>query len=393
MGTVHGLGVGVGFGGGIPWHPTALGSKLFAFYDSTLGLTMASAPALVDGNMEAAGIGAWTALRASAAKDASIYHAGTQSLRVYESGAGTPCYYQTICTVGERLYVTGWTRGDGVSAVAVGDWSLGTRFFSGTTAAAWEARTGEATVQSTQFTVNGAGVGSQVWLDDLTIANKSVNAWADQSGNGHHLIQGTATNKPYIKTVSGRNLVYLDGTSDCVYSSEAASTWNFLHDGTGMTVVQGWYSDAAAAVQDYLMDQRCLSSTTPALAIYQNVAAANMQWAVGSGIGGNWSFIKSGGTVPAGAPHVQSCRYSEAGSPQVTCRVDGADVYRGVRDGPVPDPAAAPQTLYLGCFAPASAHFLTGGLGRIIICNSYLTDAELVQAERWCAQSVGLVLP
>jgi hypothetical protein len=64
--------------------------------------------------------------------------------------------------------------------------------------------------------------------------------WTDQIG-GSTLAQSTGTQVPVLNA-SDANLgnqasITLDGTDDNIVSNLAASSWNFLHDGTGATVL------------------------------------------------------------------------------------------------------------------------------------------------------------
>jgi hypothetical protein len=69
------------------------------------------------------------------------------------------------------------------------------------------------------------------WRGDLTDTATNFD-WLDKSGNGHTLRQATAADKPTIVTpaeIASRSALRFDGTSDFLASTEAASTWTFLH--------------------------------------------------------------------------------------------------------------------------------------------------------------------
>jgi hypothetical protein len=61
--------------------------------------------------------------------------------------------------------------------------------------------------------------GLKLWLKADQISGSdgdAVGTWSDQSGNGYNLTQGTAANKPTLKTniKNGRSIVRFDGTND-----------------------------------------------------------------------------------------------------------------------------------------------------------------------------------
>jgi hypothetical protein len=69
------------------------------------------------------------------------------------------------------------------------------------------------------------------WRGDTTDTATNFD-WIDKSGNGHILRQATVADKPTIVTpaeVGGEPALRFDGTSDFLASTEAASTWTFLH--------------------------------------------------------------------------------------------------------------------------------------------------------------------
>lgn len=97
----------------------------------------------VDGNMEAAGVGAFTPSHAVLTKEVAAPHSGTQSLRVTMDGTAT---YgrgnQFYLTAGEIYRMTGWYHGDGVTNYPLIAHGVGTSFVTGGTSAAWASYAG-----------------------------------------------------------------------------------------------------------------------------------------------------------------------------------------------------------------------------------------------------------
>lgn len=97
-----------------------------------------SAELLVDGNMETAGVAAWTAVNsATLTKETASPHGGAQVLRIARNGSNNPGASQTILTVGKTYRVTGYCRSDGSASPRVQD-SVNTAF-TGTTSTSWQA--------------------------------------------------------------------------------------------------------------------------------------------------------------------------------------------------------------------------------------------------------------
>jgi len=72
----------------------------------------------------------------------------------------------------------------------------------------------------------------------VTSNNTFVSQWRDQSGNGNHFSQATEANQPIYNHVDdgyweGKPSLEFDGVGTFLDSDKGASTWRFLHDGTG----------------------------------------------------------------------------------------------------------------------------------------------------------------
>jgi hypothetical protein len=73
-----------------------------------------SAEKLIDGDMETAGVGSWTAGNdAILSKETTNPLVGTQVLRITYDGTNSPSARQIVLTVGDTYRITGYCRGDG----------------------------------------------------------------------------------------------------------------------------------------------------------------------------------------------------------------------------------------------------------------------------------------
>jgi hypothetical protein len=90
---------------------------------------------LVDGDMEASGVGVWSPYHMTITKSAGAVNDGAQILRTAWDGVDSGLARQTILTVGKTYRVTGWARSGGDSIPKI--YVLGTRW-TGTTSTEWQ---------------------------------------------------------------------------------------------------------------------------------------------------------------------------------------------------------------------------------------------------------------
>jgi len=90
--------------------------------------------------------------------------------------------------------------------------------------------------------------GLKAWYDasdtsSISLSGSAVTQWNDKSGNGFHVTQGTAAQRPSsgINTINSKNVLTFGG--DDVLSASTASDWTFLHNSTGSTVFAVAISD------------------------------------------------------------------------------------------------------------------------------------------------------
>lgn len=90
----------------------------------------------------------------------------------------------------------------------------------------------------------------KVWLDasdtsTISLSGSEVTQWTDKTANGYAFTQGTSANRPLsgTRTQNSKNVIDFDGSNDRLVSTAAASTWNFLHDGTEYTFLVAFLQD------------------------------------------------------------------------------------------------------------------------------------------------------
>lgn len=176
---------------------------------------------LVDGDMENAGVGDWTAGNsATLTKETGTRTggSGTQVLRVARNGVDNPYALQSPATKGKRFKITGWARGNGAAFPIIYAGSLGT-IWTGTTSATWQEI-------SVEYTASAAGVFLQVLatigtnyseFDDISVTEvNSLNG--DITGATINVSAGSKLKKAYT----------FDGANDYsdIHSAEINSIFN-----------------------------------------------------------------------------------------------------------------------------------------------------------------------
>ena len=129
---------------------------------------------LVDGDMEAAGVAAWTVSHlATLTKDSSVKNSGTQSLKVAYNGSGDPAAFQVVFTIGTRYRVRGVARGNGVVEPKI---YSGSALWTGAATETWQEFDIVLTATTTPLylMLNNGGAGDAVWFDDVEIIDLSA---------------------------------------------------------------------------------------------------------------------------------------------------------------------------------------------------------------------------
>lgn len=126
---------------------------------------------VVDGNMEAVGVAAWTdANDAILTKETgSPGGTGTQVLRIAFDGIASPYAYQSILTIGRIYRVSGWARGDGVASAPRLYVGLVSSNWLGTTSTAWQKFDIVATADNSSLALLCQGGTGYVEFDDVSV--------------------------------------------------------------------------------------------------------------------------------------------------------------------------------------------------------------------------------
>jgi len=221
-----------------------------------------------------------------------------------------------------------------------------------------------------------------------------VSQWADKSGNGRNVTQGTAAAQPTTAaaTLNGLNVLMFDGGDNLLAAT--ASDWTFLHDGSVSTVwvvVRAGNVANPAVIYGIATTQTAVGGAAIGLSLYYADAFENDAAVV---------------TVANGSA---SCIYNPS-----TYGALPANTWKRVRATTDADatPAAArssisvnngsamsnnTQTAAVSALAPSTAlaiggtnNRLVGSIAEVIIINGTVTAQQITDTETYLATKWGL---
>lgn len=233
------------------------------------------------------------------------------------------------------------------------------------------------------YTMDGSGIGNITYTGAssrtvtlgpnglgayVTVTQRNVSAWADQSGSGNHATQGTASRQPlYVESaVNGHPALYFSGNAP----ADALTTEAFTRNQPHTALVCGFWT-ANPGANEYFIDG--LSQNTAVLrkepganlfggyagtVLNGDATTINVPF-VGAGVfNGASSLVALNGTETAGALGVRNAS-------GVTIGADGGGTY------------AAP---------------LYGYIAEVILYNRALAQAERRQVERYLGARYGITV-
>ena len=217
---------------------------------------------------------------------------------------------------------------------------------------------------------------------------ETVEFWLDQSGDGYDLTQATAGNRPTFTTSSaytGLPEVTFNGSNNYLVSSDLASIWNFLHDGTGCTIVMV----IRPASGYFILDTGNASALNSGITIdWQSPDDIRVRMYNGTGTE-LFAFTTTSGVVPSSGAIV-TLRHGSTATPNAVLRVNGIEVANsGYTGSPsASDPAG---TLRLGTRQSGDLHY-GGGMLEFVFYNKALSDTDMYAIETYIRDKYGFLL-
>lgn len=256
----------------------------------------------------------------------------------------------------------------------------------------WAAKTAvtpEIGVASTDSVAAYAGTtGAYISAYGATLSGyEMVSAWADQSGNGYHLTQPTASAQPrYVDTsliagsvLNGKPVLRFNYATATHMAASTAADWTFLHNGTGATVAMvcnrlqnpagvnlSYYFDTTSGgVGRGLSLSRSFSNNTTAI-VYNDSTFA--QTSVQSGPSDNEAvFVRFGS------------------SNTLNLNINGRESSTTIASAS----AAAPTLPFSLGRSDVTGNMMFGYVAEMRIYSRYLTDAEIVRLRQHWAGRYG----
>jgi hypothetical protein len=233
------------------------------------------------------------------------------------------------------------------------------------------------------------------WYAELvTQQGGAVETWLDKSGQGNDLSQSDPGLRPQFTAadpaLNGSSSLQFNGSS---LLAATAAPWQFLHDGSGMTVVVAAISQGNQAL-DALLDTSGGSSTKVGIYLRNDATKAALHLYV---FNGNASSIPVStpslpGTFPSAAPVIITAAYAEGTTPsEFVLRVNGSEIAAGDSLGQ-PANAAPSYPLQIGARGPTFGANFLGTIAEVAIYSRRITNAEIAQAEADLATRHGIAL-
>jgi hypothetical protein len=211
--------------------------------------------------------------------------------------------------------------------------------------------------------------------------------WLDQSGDGNDFSAAVEADRPPFNAsnddYAGHPTIDPAG-NDRMLSNRAAAFWNFLHDGTGCTIVAVWRTTTGGRLLDNIRAATTLrgldliSAVTPTASSYLSANGAGIVWL-------------SQPTEPD-APRYgiwRSATTPPGVETQISYRRDGASITAAAYGNAA---SAVDATNVLALFATSGSEVgnMTGACAEIAIYDRYLTLAEVEQVEAYIVGRYGL---
>lgn len=147
---------------------------------------------LTDGDMEASGTGAWTAVfGATLSKEIGTAYAGSQVLRIAGTGGTNHAAEQSVLTVGSVYRVTGYMRSNGTNSPSVRQG--GSIVVSGTTSTSWQPIDTVFVATATNLRLyKGSLTDGYVEFDDIFVTNDTTLRTPELIKDGNMEANGTS---------------------------------------------------------------------------------------------------------------------------------------------------------------------------------------------------------
>ncbi len=205
---------------------------------------------LTDGDMEAVGVGSWTAFNsATLSKDTTApLHGGAQHLRVAHGGTNGPAAYQVILTLGSYYTLLGYARSDGTWVPRIATqmgYTGGIYGWVGTTSTAWQTVAMVAMAVSNNLALwHPATAAGYCDYDDVSVTLHGTPAVAPDGSLTAYTLASTATitttGTGYSNSVALYPRFWLKCSAGTVTVTHTGGTGNWVIDCTHASLNGNW---------------------------------------------------------------------------------------------------------------------------------------------------------
>lgn len=242
--------------------------------------------------------------------------------------------------------------------------------------------------------------GCRLWLNAeniATINGGGLSAWSDQAlaGGAHNFSQATAANRPLCVALdsgaNSRSYIDFDGSTDYVAASVAAD-WNFLHNGSGCTVVMVARAKMVNDLGGYTLSTFGPATTDDGFSFIYDGTQDYWRVLIRDASSQNVINTNTGaGSVPQHAISCVSFRYLEgrAGN-EYDIRLNRVSKASGNSAFAPSSGTAQPLSIGARPFTVPDG-FADEWVYEVLLYTSYLSDESLLGVEKYLQKKYGLV--
>jgi hypothetical protein len=170
------------------------------------------------------------------------------------------------------------------------------------------------------------GVGNVVYLAEAQVLNGKVAKWTCRR-TGRTFSQETPANQPYarpmgVRACNGRRVLRFSGSQELV-SDDAASTWEFLHDGSGATIEFAWLPTTGGSGNETILGTRTDGGDTGFLFLYDATNAHGVVVLEDTVAASIVLEVTANGTLPNSTLYCTSLRFQDNGTADFVGTVGG----------------------------------------------------------------------
>lgn len=238
-----------------------------------------------------------------------------------------------------------------------------------------------------------------MWLDASAITGVgdggTVATWSDQSGNGYDF---TASGTPTLETFEqgGKPVVNLSGSGELFTSDNVASTWDFLHNVAGRTIItvtkitdanpdtfytllSTFNNSSLASGYGFIFEDRASQSANETFRVLL-AKSSNNNWVL------NITGAEFGDDLfPFQQFNILTDYFFFTAGDDYKLRTNGTEVHSSENTN-APANATAWATLHIGAYSLDHSAALKGDIAEIIMYDTPLTILQIKRLEQYYRQ-------